>query len=83
MFRLQLYVGKTRMVDTQYIYNLLNDLHYPVAKDEILMHARLKGVGSDMEQLLLTLPYRTYESCRDVVRELPLQAFETRLYQYL
>lgn len=71
------------IMDTRFIYSLLGDLQYPVTKDDILLHARLKGVGDDMHDLLLTLPYQRFENCREIIRHLPLQRFEMRIYQYL
>jgi hypothetical protein len=71
------------IMDTRFIHSVLGDLQYPTEKDEILLHAKLKGVGEDMYELLLRLPYKQYGSCRDIVAALPLQEFEVRIYQYL
>ena len=70
-------------MDTRFIYSLLNDLRYPAHKDEILLHAKLKGVGDDMYHLLLALPYDEFSDCRDVIEALPLGQYEMRIYQYL
>ena len=70
-------------MDTRFIYRLLDDLQYPVEKDDILLHAQLKGVGNDMYDLLLRLPYNTYDRCEDIIRELPLEEYEHRVYDYL
>jgi len=69
-------------MDTRFIYRVLDDLRYPVGKDEILLHAKLKGVGCDFYDLLQTLPYNTYDDCEDIIRELPLAEYETRAYNY-
>jgi hypothetical protein len=70
-------------MDTRFIYRLLDDLHYPTGKDDILLHAKLKSVGSDMYELLLSLPYNTYNNCADIVRQLPLEEFEQQQFAYL
>ncbi len=70
-------------MDTRFIYRVLDDLHYPVEKDEILLHAKLKGVGCDMYNLLLSLPYTTFFSCREIIEDLPLRQFEMRIYNYI
>jgi hypothetical protein len=70
-------------MDTRFIYRLLDDLQYPVEKDDVLLHAKLKGVGSDMLELLRALPYHTYDNCSEIIHQLPLADFERRVYAYL
>ncbi len=70
-------------MDTRFIYRILDDMQYPVEKNDILLHAKIKSIGCDMYDLLLTLPYNTFDSCKDIIHELPLEEYEKRTYNYL
>jgi hypothetical protein len=70
-------------MDTGFIYRLFEDVEFPTETEAVLLHAKIKGVGGDLHDLLLKLPVSTFDSCEDIIRELPLEEFEQRTYEYL
>ena len=69
--------------DTQFIYQLLCNLPYPVSRQDVLAFARYKRVGEDMYDLLWNLRGdHLYENCRDIIDELPLGQYQARVQEY-
>ncbi|ACY97570.1 MULTISPECIES: DUF2795 domain-containing protein [Thermomonospora] len=61
-----------KLHDTGGIKSALNDLDFPAAKEQIVEHARRRGVGRDADQALSALPRGEYASLREVLRSVPL-----------
>jgi hypothetical protein len=61
-----------KLHDTGKIKEALNDLDFPASKEEIVEHARSRGVRRDADQALSALPPAEYANLQEVLRSVPL-----------
>lgn len=52
------------------VETLINDIHFPCTRDDILTHARNNGASSEIMKILEQFPEKQYASTADIARSM-------------